>query len=292
MAVTTQPINLAAAVRAHGFTGQFVDRDHPAYEDARRVWNGTIDRRPIAIARCHGPRDVAAAVRTGVALGLPLAVRGGGHSVAGHSTSDDGLVVDLSPMRTVQVDPGARRARVAGGALLGDLDAASQQHGLAVPAGQVSHTGVAGLTLGGGVGYLMRKHGLTIDSLLAAEVVTAAGETVRASADENPELFFGLRGGGGNFGVVTEFEFALHEVGPLVYAGVLVYPFERAGEVLRASRTVMEHAPDDLSIHEILITVPDHDPFPPTLRGQRAVFLVPSACGWRGAGGRRHRAAA
>jgi FAD/FMN-containing dehydrogenase len=139
----------------------------------------------------------------------------------------------------------------------------------------VSHTGVAGLTLGGGVGYLMRKYGLTIDSLLAAEVVTAAGETVRASAEENDELFFALRGGGGNFGVVTEFTFELHEVGPLVYAGVLVYPFERAAEALRASRELMRKAPDELSIHEILITVPEHDPFPPALQGRRAVFLVP-----------------
>jgi FAD/FMN-containing dehydrogenase len=239
------------------------------------VWNGSIDRRPIAIACCHDTEDVAAAVSTGVALELPLAVRGGGHSIPGHSTCDDGLVVDLSPMRQVRVDPDARRARVAGGALLGDLDRSTQQHGPAVPAGQVSHTGVAGLTLGGGVGYLMRKHGLTIDSLLAAQVVTATGQTVRASEHENEDLFFALRGGGGNFGVVTEFEFELHEVGPLVYAGVLADPFERAGEVLRASREVMQEAPEELSIHEILITIPEHDPFPPALQGRRAVFLVP-----------------
>ena len=139
----------------------------------------------------------------------------------------------------------------------------------------MSHTGVAGLTLGGGVGYLMRKHGLTIDSLLAAQVVTAAGETVRASAQENPDLFWGMRGGGGNFGVVTEFTFELHQLGPIVYAGVLAYSYERAGEVLRASRELMQHAPNELSIHEILITIPDHDPFPPALQGHRAVFLVP-----------------
>jgi FAD/FMN-containing dehydrogenase len=239
------------------------------------VWNGSIDRRPLAIARCHDAEDVAAAVTTGVALVLPLAVRAGGHSVAGHSTCDDGLVVDLSPMRRVVVDPEARVARVAAGALLGDLDQATQQYGLAVPAGQVSHTGVAGLTLGGGVGYVMRKHGLTIDSLLGARVVTAAGETVRASADENEDLFFALRGGGGNFGVVTEFTFRLHEIGPLVYAGALVYPYERAGEVLRASREVMKDASDEFSIHEILMRVPAHEPFPPQLQGQPAVLLTP-----------------
>ena len=275
MAVTAPSTGIARDVRGRGFTGELIDRDHPAYESARQVWNGSIDRLPVAIARCHDAEDVAAAVSTGVGLGLPLAVRGGGHSVAGHSTCDDGLVVDLSPMRQVRVDPEARLARVGGGALLGDLDRATQQHGLAVPAGQVSHTGVAGLTLGGGVGYLMRKYGLTIDSLLAAQVITAAGETVRASAGENEDLFFALRGGGGNFGVVTEFQFQLHEVGPVVHAGVLAYPFERAGEVLRASRDVMREAPDELSIHEILITVPEHDPFPPALQGRQAVFLVP-----------------
>jgi FAD/FMN-containing dehydrogenase len=275
MTVTAQPTGIAHEFRARGFTGEVIDREHPAYDEARRVWNGSIDRRPIAIARCRDTEDVAAAVSTGVAHELPLAVRGGGHSIPGHSTCDDGLVIDLSPMRQVRIDPDARLARVAGGALLGDLDRATQEHGLAVPAGQVSHTGLAGLTLGGGVGYLMRKYGLTIDNLLAAQVVTAAGQTVRASADENEDLFFALRGGGGNFGVVTEFTFKLHEVGPLVYAGVLAYPFDRAGEVMRASREVMRTAPDELSIHEILITVPEHDPFPPTLQGRRAVFLVP-----------------
>jgi FAD/FMN-containing dehydrogenase len=282
MAVTAPFTGIGHDLGARGFTGELIDREHPAYEDARHVWNGSIDRRPIAIARCHDTEDVAAAVSVGVALGLPVAVRGGGHSMAGHSTCDDGLVVDLSPMRQVRVDPVARLARVAGGALLGDLDQATQQHGLAVPAGQVSHTGVAGLTLGGGVGYLMRKHGLTIDSLLAAQVVTAAGETVRASAQENPDLFWGLRGGGGNFGVVTEFTFELHELGPIVYAGVLAYSYERAGEVLRASRELMQHAPNELSIHEILITIPEHDPFPPALQGHRAVLLVPVHVGGHG----------
>jgi FAD/FMN-containing dehydrogenase len=274
MTVQTLTNDVSRQLGRRGFTGELIVPADGGYEDARRVWSGSIDRRPAAIARCYDSEDVAAAVTGAAALGLPLAVRGGGHSVAGHGTCDDGVVVDLSPMRQVRVDPVARRATVAGGALLGDLDSATQEHGLAVPAGQVSHTGVAGLTLGGGVGYTMRKLGLTIDSLRAAELVTAGGESVRADEERNPDLFWALRGGGGNFGVVTEFEFDLHEVGPMVYAGVLVFPYERAGEVLRASRALMEAAPDELTIHEILITVPSHEPFPPELHGQRAVFLT------------------
>jgi FAD/FMN-containing dehydrogenase len=181
----------------------------------------------------------------------------------------------MSPMRRVRVDPNRRLAWVAGGALLGDLDQATQRYGLAVPAGQVSHTGVAGLTLGGGVGYLMRKHGLTIDSLRAAQVVTAAGEIVGASEVENEDLFWALPGGGGNFGVATELQFELHDVGPFVYAGVLVYPYERASEALSVSREVMDRASEDLSIHEILIRVPRHEPFPAELQGRLAVLLAP-----------------
>jgi hypothetical protein len=275
MSATTATTDLGRALRSRGFTGELIDRAHPSYDEARRVWNGSVDRCPVGIARCHDAEDVAAVVTSSVVLGLPLAVRGGGHSVAGHSTCDDGLVLDLSAMRHVSVDPHARVARVAGGPLLGDLDRATQAHGLAVPAGQVSHTGVAGLTLGGGVGYLMRKYGLTIDSLIAADLVTASGETVRASKQENDDLFWALRGGGGNFGVVTEFEFQLHQVGPLVYARGLVYPYERAREVLRASRALIGHASDELSIHEILITIPAHEPFPHDLQGKHAVMLVP-----------------
>jgi FAD/FMN-containing dehydrogenase len=275
MTVDTLTRDIGRQLTRRGFTGELIERGYgAAYEEARRVWNGSIDRSPAAVARCHDADDVAAAVTATQALGLPLAVRGGGHGIAGHSTCDDGIVLDLAPMRSVHVDPVARRARVAGGALLGDLDGATQEHGLAVPAGQVSHTGVAGLTLGGGVGYLMRKHGLTIDSLRSARMVTAAGEQVRASEDENEDLFWGLRGGGGNFGVVTEFDFELHEVGPIINAGVLVFPYERAGEIMRASRALMAGAPDDLTIHEILITLPMHEPFPPHLQGQRAVMLV------------------
>jgi FAD/FMN-containing dehydrogenase len=241
MAIDTLTHEIDRTLRGRGFTGDLVTPGLPTYQEARRVWNGSIDRWPAGVARCHDAEDVAAVIGGATRLGLPLAVRGGGHSVAGHSTCDDGVVLDLSPMRQVAIDPVTRRARVAGGALLGDLDRAAQEHGLAVPAGQVSHTGVAGLTLGGGVGYLMRPLGLTIDSLRSASVVTSAGEQVRASEDQNPDLFWALRGGGENFGVVTEFEFDLHPVGPIVYAGVLVFPLERGGEVLRASRAPRQH---------------------------------------------------
>jgi FAD/FMN-containing dehydrogenase len=275
MSVDTLTSDITRQLTRRGFTGELIEPESGApYEEARHVWSGSIERWPAAVARCHDAEDVAAAVTTTIDLALPLAVRGGGHSMAGHSTCDEGIVIDLSPMRRVAVDPVARRARVAGGALLGDLDQATQEHGLAVPAGQVSHTGVAGLTLGGGVGYLMRKHGLTIDSLRSATLVTAQGEQVRASDDENEDLFWALRGGGGNFGVVTEFDFELHEVGPIINAGVLVYPFERAAEIMQASRALMATAPDELTIHELLIKLPMHEPFPPELQGTAAVMLV------------------
>jgi FAD/FMN-containing dehydrogenase len=274
MAIDTLTHEINRTLRSRGFTGEVVTPDDSAYEGARRVWNGSIDRWPAAVARCRDADDVAAVVVVATQLELPLAVRGGGHSIAGHSTCDDGIVLDLSSMRQVAIDQHRRRARVAGGALLGDLDEAAQAHGLAVPAGQVSHTGVAGLTLGGGVGYLMRPLGLTIDSLRSASVVTAGGEQVAASEHENPDLFWALRGGGGNFGVVTEFEFELHEVGPIIYAGVLAFPLERGGEVLRASRALMADAPDELTIHEVLITLPHHPPFPPELQGTKAAMLV------------------
>jgi FAD/FMN-containing dehydrogenase len=266
---------LATELRRRGFAGRITCPGETGYEDARRVWNGTVDRRPALIARPSDTADVAAAIGLARDGELPLAVRGGGHSAVGHSTCDDGLVIDLSQLRQVAVDPITRRARVGGGALLADLDQATQAHGLVVPAGQVSHTGVGGLTLGGGIGYLSRQLGLTIDSLTGAQLVTAAGETVHASAHVNPELFWALRGGGGNFGVVTEFQFALHPVGPIVTAGVFAYPYQRAGEILRASRAVMQQASEELSIHEILLTVPEHEPFPVELQGTRAVFLVP-----------------
>jgi FAD/FMN-containing dehydrogenase len=218
--------------------------DHE-YDEARKVWNGAIDRRPALIARCATAADVAAALRLGREHDLPIAVRGGGHSIAGLCVNDDGLVIDLSPMRAIEVDPDKRTARAGGGVLWGDLDAATQAHGLATVGGIVTHTGIAGLTLGGGIGWLMRRHGATVDNLLAAEMVTVDGDLVRAT--EDPELFWGLRGGGGNFGIVTSFEYRLHEVGPAILGGPLYFALEDGPEVLRVYRDLIADAPDELT---------------------------------------------
>ncbi len=218
------------------FRGELIRADDPAFEPHRKIWNGSIDRRPALIARCAGVADVMAAIRFVRRTGLPLAVRGGGHSFPGYSLCDGGLVIDLSLMKGVRVDPEAHTARVQAGVLLGELDRETQAFGLAVPAGIVTHTGVAGLTLCGGIGWLMRKYGLTIDQLISADVVTAEGAFVKASAAENPDLFWGLRGAGANFGVVTEFEFRLNPLGPIVLAGPIVWPMEDSPHVLRFYR--------------------------------------------------------
>jgi FAD/FMN-containing dehydrogenase len=234
------------AVEIDGFRGWLIRPDDADYDIARAVWNGAIDRRPRLIARCLGTADVVAAVRFARDHALEIAIRGGGHNVAGTAVCDDGIVIDLSAMRGVRVDPAGRRAWVQGGALWSDVDHETQAHGLATTGGIVSHTGVAGLTLGGGVGWLMRKHGLTVDNLLAVDVVTAEGELLRASDDEHPDLFWALRGGGGNFGVVTSFEFRLHPVGPTVLAGPILWDATDAGEVLRCYRDFVRDAPDEL----------------------------------------------
>src|SRR5215468_7672813 len=213
--------------------GPVITPGDAGFDEARRVWNSDIDRRPSAIARCTSTADVIEASTFAQEHMLEMSVRAGAHSTAGLAVSDGGLMIDLSQLNAVTVDPGAKRATVGGGALLGDLDAATQQFGLAVPAGLVSHTGVGGLTLGGGMGWLTRKFGLTIDNLLSAEVVTASGEVLRAAPDENPDLFWAIRGGGGNFGIVTSFEFQLHEVDPMVQFGLFFWPLEQGPEALR-----------------------------------------------------------
>jgi FAD/FMN-containing dehydrogenase len=228
------------------FRGRLISADQPDYDTARAVWNGAIDRRPRLIARCIGAADVVAAVRFAREHDLEIAIRGGGHNVAGTAVCDGGIVIDLSAMRGVRVDPAGRRIWVQGGALWGDVDHEAQAHGLAVTGGIVSHTGVAGLTLGGGVGWLMRKHGLTIDNLLAVDIVTADGALLRASEDEHPDLFWAVRGGGGNFGVVAAFELRLHTVGPTVLAGPMFWDASDAREILRVYRDFIRDAPDEL----------------------------------------------
>ncbi|HEU4371450.1 MAG TPA: FAD-binding oxidoreductase [Methylomirabilota bacterium] len=238
-------------------SGEVLGPADAAYEDARRVYNGMIDRHPALIARCRGAADVQAAVRFGREHGLEIAVRGGGHNVAGNAACDGGLVVDLSLMRGVHVDPRTRRARAQGGATWGDYNRETQLHGLASTGGVVSTTGIGGLTLGGGLGWLMGKHGLAVDNLRALEVVLASGDVVRASADEHADLFWATRGGGGNFGVATWFEYDVHPVGPLVVAGLAAHPFDRARDVLRFYRDFTASLPDELTAFGGLVHAPD-----------------------------------
>jgi FAD/FMN-containing dehydrogenase len=243
-----------------GFRGELIAPRDPGYEDARAVWNGLVDRRPGLIARCSGTADAVAAVRFARDHDLEIAVRGGGHNVAGTAVCDGGIVIDLSAMRAVSVDPVGRVAHVQGGALWGDVDHETQAHGLATTGGIVGHTGVGGLTLGGGLGWLMRKHGLSVDNLVGAEIVTAEGDVLRASAHEHPDLFWALRGGGGNFGVVTSFRFVLHPVGPTVVAGPVFWAAEDTTDVLRFYRDFVASAPDELGNVVRLGTIP---PLPP-----------------------------
>jgi hypothetical protein len=254
--------------------GEVVQPGDPRYDVARRVWNGSIDRRPAAVARCVDATDVAACVRFARATELPLAVRSGGHSFPGHSVADGALVVDLGAMKGIGMDPTARTARVEAGVLLGELDRETQSVGLAAPMGAVTHTGVAGLTLGGGIGWIMRHHGLAVDRLLGAEVVTAEGELVGASAEEHPDLFWGLRGGGGNFGIVTEFEFAVDPVGPVVLAGALFWPLEAGEEVARFYRDWSREAPDELTTALAARRAPALPAVPPELHGRHVISVV------------------
>jgi FAD/FMN-containing dehydrogenase len=239
------------------FAGDLLRPNDPGYDESRRIHNGMIDKRPVLIARCRSTADVAAAVDHARREGLELSVRGGGHNVAGRAVTEGGLMIDLSLMREVEVDPSAGTARAQGGATWGDVDRATQRHGLAVTGGMISSTGIGGLTLGGGLGWLMGKHGLTVDNLLSAEVVTADGCVVTASDDEHPDLFWALRGGGGNFGVVSTFEYRLHPVGPMVTGFRIAHPFAAAEELLRFYRDFTASMGDELTINAALVHSPD-----------------------------------
>ena len=269
-----------ATVAAHeldttAFRGEVVGPADASYDGLRQIWNGSFDRRPAVIIRCAGVADVIAAVGFGRESGLPVAVRSGGHSFPGFSVADDALVIDLSPMKGVRVDPERRTARVQAGVLLGELDRETQAFGLAVPSGIVTHTGVAGLTLGGGIGWIMRKYGLSVDRLRSVDLVTAEGGFVHATADENADLFWGLRGGGGNFGIVTEFEFECVPLGTQVLAGPIIWPMTKSGEVLRFYRDWVAEAPDELMTIVIHRKAPPLPIIPAELHGQPVVMVVP-----------------
>ena len=259
--------------------GELIRPQDDGYDEARTAWNAMIDKRPALIVRCSGVADVIEAVDFARENDLLLAVRGGGHNIAGASVCDGGLVIDLSPMRGIHVDPKARTARVQGGATFADVDHETQAFGLAVPNGVVSTTGVGGLTLGGGFGRLSRKHGLTADNLLSADVVTADGALVTASPDEHPDLFWGIRGGGGNFGVVTSFEFRLHEVGPEVLFGPIVYRLEDAADVLRSYRAFATTAPNECSVWADFLTAPPLPFLPEAVHGTTVLFVAPFYAG-------------
>jgi FAD/FMN-containing dehydrogenase len=254
------------------------------YDEARAAWNGRFDPRPAAVVRCHDARDVTAAVAFARAQGLPVSVRGGGHSYAGLAIGDGALAIDLSRMDTVVVDAERRIAIVGPGATWADFDREAQTHGLAATGATVSSVGVAGFALGGGSGYLARRHGLGLDNLEAAEVVTADGRVLRASAAEHGDLFWGLRGGSGNFGVVTSFEFRLHAVGPEVVTAQAFHPIERARDVLRFYRDFMDSAADDVTAYAFALRVPPVEPFPAKQHGRPALALVACHCGDIGEG--------
>jgi hypothetical protein len=277
-----------AELRAR-FRGALLRPGEEGYEEARRVWNGAIDRRPALIARCAGADDVVEAVRFARERELQVSVRGGGHSIAGHAVCDGGLMIDLSLMKSIQVDPNARTARAAGGVLWAELDRATQPFGLATTGGIISHTGIGGLTLGGGLGHLMRKHGLTVDNLLSVDLVTADAERLHVDAQTEPELFWGLRGGGGNFGIATAFEYRLHPVGPMVLGGPIFWPIADAPNMLRFLRDYAPEAPDELGITIGMAAAPPLPFVPPAQFGKPVAGLV---LVWAGDPGEGERAIA
>ena len=270
---TRTEVRLVEDLRA-SMRGEVIDRGHPAYDEARSVWNGLIDRHPAAIARCRDAGDLIAAVLVAREHRPPISVRGGGHQVAGSAVCDDGLVIDLSAMRDVEVDPEARTARVQGGARWADVDRATQAFGLATPGGEVSVTGVAGLTLGGGIGATMRAYGLSCDNLRTVEIVTADGRLTTAGRDKHADLFWALRGGGRGLGVVTSLEFELHPLGPEVAAGLVLYPYEDAESVMRAWRDYAPQAPDELTPEIGLWSIPPLPDVPDELHGEPVVFVA------------------
>lgn len=259
--------------------GAVLEPGDDGYDEARRVWNAMIDRRPALIARCTGAADVIAAVDLAREHDLLLTVKGGGHNVAGRAVCDEGLVIDCSPMNAVRVDPGRGTVRVQAGALLGDVDHETQAFGLATPAGVMSETGVAGLALGGGWGWLSRKYGMTVDNIRSVDLVTAQGELVRASEEANSELFWGIRGGGGNFGVVTSFEFDLHVLGPHILAGSVVYRMADAEEALRGWRDFMREAPDEVGSIAGFAAAPATPVLPEDVHGRTVVTLTAAYAG-------------
>jgi FAD/FMN-containing dehydrogenase len=267
---TTHP----AAALADGFSGQLIGPEQPGYDEGRRVFNAMIDRRPALIARCATSADVAAAVRAASEHGLAVAVRGGGHSFSGLSTCDDGMVIDLGGLTSIAVDPRARTARAGGGVLWGEFDAATQAHGLHTPGGRVTSTGLGGFTTGGGYGWTSSKYGLACDNLVSTEVVLADGRVVRASEREHADLFWGIRGGSGNFGIVTEFEFRLHPLGPQVLAGLMAFPVERAPQVLPRWRDWADAAPAEVSTGCAVIIAPPEPFVPAELHGRPVLVLL------------------
>ncbi|WP_222918958.1 FAD-binding oxidoreductase [Natrinema sp. SYSU A 869] len=275
MAVTTTPVDDGAIDGfREGLHGELLRPEDPNYDETRAIWNGMIDKRPALIVRAMGVSDVIATVNFAREQDVLLAVRGGGHNIAGNAVCDDGLMLDLSAMRSVRVDPEERTARVESGATLADFDHEAQAFGLATPLGINSTTGVAGLTLGGGFGWLTRKFGMSVDNLRSVDVVTADGELRHASEDENPDLFWGIRGGGGNFGVVTSFEFDLHEVGPEILSGPIVYAGEDARDVIRHVRDFNEDAPDESAVWVVLRKAPPLPFLPEDVHGVGVVLVV------------------
>lgn len=276
VATETAAIDSSAMQALRGqFRGALLRPEEEGYDEARRIWNGAIDRYPALIARCAGADDVVAGVRFAREHDLPISVRGGGHAVAGHAVCDGGVMIDLSLMKAIRVDPTTRTARAAGGLLWREFDLATQPFGLATTGGIISHTGIGGLTLGGGLGHLMRKHGLTVDNLLSVDLVTANAERVHVDAETAPDLFWGLRGGGGNFGIATSLEYRLHMVGPLVLAGPIVWPLDQGREVFRFLRGFAHEAPEELGITFAAFLAPPMPFLPAAAYGKPAVALIP-----------------